>query len=434
MKQTTIKEYILQESLLKAQDKVLVALSGGADSVALLRLLLDLGYTCEAAHCNFHLRGEESNRDEAFVRQLCSQQNVKLHVTHFDTELEAAQRRISIEMAARELRYQWFEEIRLACGAAAIAVAHHRDDSVETFLLNLMRGTGINGLRGIRPKNGHIIRPLLCIWRHDIIAYLKRIGQSYVTDSTNLQDEYMRNKIRLNLLPLMESIHPSVQESILQTAHHLTEASLIYTQAVQEALQRIRKDGDICIGKLLEEPAPQTLLHEVLSPLGFNSAQIGDIFKALGRQSGKVFLSNSHQVVRDRELLLIERRATPQKPLLSYRTQPYTSDFQIPQSSHIACLDAQKVSQPLNLRLYRPGDYFIPFGMKGRKKVSDYLTDRKRSLFQKQKQWVLCSGEEIVWLVGERIDQRFCIGPNTRQVLMIELVQHDLPHTPSSQP
>lgn len=427
MKPTIIKEYIQQEALLKAGDKVLVALSGGADSVALLRVLLELGYTCEAAHCNFHLRGEESNRDEAFVRQLCSQCKVILHVTDFDTQQEAARRRISIEMAARELRYQWFEEVRLSCRAAAIAVAHHRDDSVETFLLNLMRGTGIHGLRGIRPQNGHIIRPLLRVWRRDIVAYLDRIGQPYVTDSTNLQDEYMRNKIRLNLLPLMESIHPSVQESILQTSHHLAEASLIYTQAVQEALQRIRQEEGICIEKLLKEPAPQTLLHEALSPLGFNSTQISDIFRSLGSQSGKQFLSDSHQVVRDRKLLLIERRDARQKPHLACRTLPLTPGFQIPKSSHIACLDVHKVILPLTLRLYRPGDSFIPFGMKGRKKVSDYLTDRKRSLLQKQNQWVLCSGEEIVWLVGERIDQRFCIGPDTREILQVEIMQHEVP-------
>ena len=172
------------------------------------------GYDCEAAHCNFHLRGAESDRDEAFVRQLCVKQQVSLHTVHFDTARTAEERHISIEMAARELRYGWFEEIRQKINADAIAVAHHQDDSVETLLLNLIRGTGINGLRGIRPKNGHIVRPLLCLERKEIISYLNRIGQDYVTDSTNLQDEYTRNKIRLNLLPMMQEINPSVKESI----------------------------------------------------------------------------------------------------------------------------------------------------------------------------------------------------------------------------
>ena len=223
-----VVQYIERHKLFSLDDKILVALSGGADSVALLRLLLSLGYTCEAAHCNFHLRGAESDRDEHFVRQLCLEHRVTLHTVHFNTEQEAKERHISIEMAARELRYAWFEKTREACSAAVIAVAHHQDDSVETLLLNLIRGTGINGLRGIRPRNGHIVRPLLCLDRKEITGYLESIGQSYVTDSTNLQDEYTRNKIRLNLLPMMQEINPSVKESILKTAEHLDDAASIY--------------------------------------------------------------------------------------------------------------------------------------------------------------------------------------------------------------
>ena len=222
-----VKQYIDRHELFSSSDKILVALSGGADSVALLRLLQAMGYTCDAAHCNFHLRDKESERDENFVRQLCKELQVQLHITHFETVKEAKSRHLSIEMAARELRYKWFEEIRKTCGATVIAVAHHQDDSVETLLLNLIRGTGINGLRGIRPKNGKIVRPLLCLNRKEILDYLSDIGQEYVTDSTNLQDEYTRNKIRLNLLPLMQEINPSVKESILKTAEHLNDAASV---------------------------------------------------------------------------------------------------------------------------------------------------------------------------------------------------------------
>ena len=197
-------------------DTVVCAVSGGADSVSMLHVLLSLqdtlGIRVEAAHFNHHLRGAESDRDEHFVRQLCLEHRVTLHTVHFNTEQEAKERHISIEMAARELRYAWFEKTREACSAAVIAVAHHQDDSVETLLLNLIRGTGINGLRGIRPRNGHIVRPLLCLDRKEIVGYLESIGQAYVTDSTNLQDEYTRNKIRLNLLPMMQEINPSVKE------------------------------------------------------------------------------------------------------------------------------------------------------------------------------------------------------------------------------
>ena len=300
MNKKKIAQYIDQEKLFTREDKILVTLSGGADSVALLRLLLDMGYTCEAAHCNFHLRGDESVRDEMFVRELCLQLEVPLHVQHFQTTEEAEKRHISIEMAARELRYAWFEQLRLQQGADVIAVAHHKDDSVETLLLNLIRGTGINGLLGIRPKNGNIVRPLLCLDRKEITEYLQEIGQSYVTDSTNLQDEYTRNKIRLNLLPLMQEINPSVKESLLRTAEHLNDAALLYKKGIEEGKQKVQTEQGILISVLLQESAPETLLFEILSPLGFNSAQIKDIFTSLNGQPGKIFLSGEWRVIKDR--------------------------------------------------------------------------------------------------------------------------------------
>lgn len=419
MDKQKVARYIDRYKLFSPGDKILVALSGGADSVALLRLLLALGYTCEAAHCNFHLRGQESERDEMFVRQLCREQQVPLHVIHFDTEKEAKERHISIEMAARELRYDWFEKTRKECSAATIAVAHHQDDSVETFLLNLIRGTGINGLRGIHPKNGYITRPLLCLDRKQVIDYLKDIGQDYVTDSTNLQDEYTRNKIRLNLLPLMQEINPSVKESILSTAEHLDDAAIIYKKGIDEAKQRIQTPEGIRISALLLEPSAETVLFEILYPLGFNASQVQDIFRALYGQPGKVFASTGWRVVKDRELLLIEPRQEVVKPILDIRESDYTPDFTIPREKNTACFDADKIHHPLSLRLWKQGDTFVPFGMKGRKKVSDYLTDRKFSLLHKEQQWVLCAGDDIIWLVGERADNRFRIDDATRKILII---------------
>lgn len=419
MDKQKVARYIDRHKLFSPEDKILVALSGGADSVALLRLLLALGYTCEAAHCNFHLRGQESERDEMFVRQLCREQQVPLHVIHFDTEKEAKERHISIEMAARELRYDWFEKIREECSAATIAVAHHQDDSVETFLLNLIRGTGINGLRGIHPKNGYITRPLLCLDRKQVIDYLKDIGQDYVTDSTNLQDEYTRNKIRLNLLPMMQEINPSVKESILSTAEHLDDAAIIYKKGIDEAKQRIQTHAGIRISALLLEPKAETVLFEILYPLGFNASQVQDIFRALYGQPGKVFVSIGWRVVKDRELLLIERRQEALKPVLGIKELDNTPDFTIPRDKNTACFDADKIHHPLSLRLWKQGDTFVPFGMKGRKKVSDYLTDRKFSVLRKERQWVLCAGDDIIWLVGERADNRFRIDDATRKILII---------------
>lgn len=420
MEKERVIQYINQERLFAPTDKILIALSGGADSVALLCLLQTLGYDCEAAHCNFHLRGEESDRDEAFVRRLCSRRQIQLHTIHFDTTRIAEERHISIEMAARELRYEWFEEVRKTCNAAVIAVAHHQDDSVETFLLNLIRGTGINGLRGIRPKNGHIVRPLLCLSRKEIINYLNRIGQDYVTDSTNLQDEYTRNKIRLNLLPMMQEINPSVKESILGTAGHLNDASVLYKKGIEEGRKRVQTTEGIRIDALMQEPAPETLLFEILHPLGFNAAQVKDIYRSLEGQSGKVFVSEKWRVVKDREYLLVETCRKAVQPKLAMEEYDFTEDFVIPRDKETACFDADKLLHPLSLRRWQQGDSFIPFGMKGRKKVSDYMTDRKFSLSRKEQQWVLCCGDDIIWLVGERTDNRFRADENTRRVVIVK--------------
>lgn len=419
MNMQKISQYIHQYNLFSSEDKILVALSGGADSVALLRLLLTLGYTCEAAHCNFHLRGAESDRDESFVRQLCKDLQVPLHIIHFDTEKEAVERHISIEMAARELRYAWFENIRNECGANVIAVAHHQDDSVETLLLNLIRGTGINGLRGIQPQNGNIVRPLLCLDRKEIIDYLQDIKQDYVTDSTNLQDEYTRNKIRLNLLPMMQDINPSVKESILKASQHLNDAAIIYNKGIEEAKLRVLTKEGISIHALQQEPAPETILFEILYPLGFNAAQVKDIYRALDGQSGKVFTSANFRVIKDRDLLLTSPVQEITKPILEITEQAYTQDFIIPRDKNKACFDADKLQHPLSLRLWQQGDTFVPFGMKGKKKVSDYLTDRKFSLPRKEQQWVLCCGEDIIWLVGERTDNRFRVDEKTKKVIII---------------
>lgn len=425
MKKQKIADFIGREGLFLPGEKILVALSGGADSVGLLRLLGELGYACEAAHCNFHLRGGESDGDEAFVRELCGGLGVPLHVAHFDTEGEAERRRMSVEMAARELRYGWFEEVRRECGAVAVAVAHHRDDSVETMLLNLVRGTGIEGLRGIRPKNGKVVRPLLCLWRREILDYLESIGQGYVTDSTNLQEGYLRNRIRLRLLPMMREMNPSVMRTLWRTAERLDEAAMFYRQGVEEAKRRVLADGGIRIGALLAEPGAETLLFEILHPMGFGASRVRDVFRSLRGQPGKVFVAGNRRVVKDRELLLLEEVREARMPVLEMKECRRTEDFVVPRDRDTACFDADSLREPLSLRLRREGDSFVPFGMRGRRKVSDYLTDRKFSLAQKERQWVLCCGEEIVWLVGERTDNRFRVDPDTERLLIVRRIEPD---------
>ncbi|KAA6340080.1 tRNA(Ile)-lysidine synthase [termite gut metagenome] len=421
-----VAQYIKQEKLLLPAGKVLVALSGGADSVALLRILLSLGYDCEAAHCNFRLRGEESDRDEAFVRELCRELHIPLHVTSFETSQYAKEKRISIEMAARELRYDWFAEIKETSGASAIAVAHHKDDNAETLLLNLIRGTGISGLCGIRPKKGDIVRPLLCLSRDEITDYLRHIKQEYVTDSTNLQDDYTRNKIRLHILPLMREINPSIADSLVATGKYLSEVGCIYHKSMEESKARVLVAEGILIEALLREPSPRALLFEILHPLGFNSAQTEDVFMSLAGQSGKQFASKEWRVIKDRELLYIEKRGSSDEDVPPFRLvikeQTLSPEFVIPRDKRSACFDADKITQPFTVRKVRQGDVFVPFGMEGTKLVSDYLTDRKFSLPRKEQQWALCvAGEEIVWLIGERTDDRFRVDDSTRRVIVVTL-------------
>lgn len=422
MLEQKVNAFVREMRLFGKTDKVLVALSGGADSVALLRVLLHLGYRCEAAHCNFHLRGEESMRDEAFVVSLTEKLGVRLYRTDFDTEAYAAAKGISIEMAARDLRYEWFGNLREEIGAEVIAVAHHRNDSVETLLLNLVRGTGINGLRGIRAVNGRVVRPLLCVDRNEILSYLERLGQNFVTDSTNLQDNFTRNKIRHQVIPVLETINPSAVEAMADTAARLSEVAEIYGKAMEAAVARVVTDGiSLDAEALWHETAPKSVLHEVLYPLGTNVSQQRDIYRCLrSGESGKVFYTATHVLLVDHGRLCWKPKETVErKPVLKWELVEVDDSFVVPKDIAVACLDADKINGALTLRRWRSGDRFVPFGMTGFKSVRNYLRDRKQSLFDKERQLVVCSGDDIVWVVEERTDNRFRVTPETRKVLKI---------------
>lgn len=433
-----VRTYIEKQQLLSGDGPVLVGLSGGADSVALLALLVQLDYPCVALHCNFHLRGDESVRDEQFAREMARTLDVPFYKIDFDTAAYGAEHHLSIEMAARELRYNWFEEMRLRLGAQAIAVAHHRDDSVETVLMNLVRGTGIRGLGGIRPKNGYVVRPLLAVSRSEILDWLAEQQLSYVTDSTNLSDAYTRNFIRLRVLPLLEELNPSVKAAIARTADHLAETEAIYLHVVEKARRELLKeDFRIPIARLMEYPSPATILYELLKPYGFTRQVADDVFRSLTGESGKMFYSPDYRLLKDREYLLLspvkkeeEREYTFtvddiveevwRGPVeLSFFKSVITTDFCFRKDKHIAYFDYDKLSFPLTLRKWKEGDWFIPFGMKGRKKLSDYFSDHKFSRMDKEQTWLLCSGENILWIVGERSDNRFCIDKTTKSVLVV---------------
>ena len=302
-----IQQFIEKNQLLESRKLYLVGLSGGADSVALLLILRELGYRIEAAHCNFKLRGEESDRDEIFVRELCTHYNIPIHVIHFDTKEYANLHKVSIEMAARDLRYGYFRQLCKDINAEGVCIAHHRDDAVETLLMNLLRGAGIHGLTGIRPKNDIVIRPLLCVSRQEILEYLDSIGQSYVTDSTNLVDDVLRNKIRLRVLPLLEEIAPGATVNIDKTANYLREAEQVYEAEMQREKSMLSIDaGEVSITELLQQPSPSAFLHEWLSPLGFNTSQTEQILHAVNGEPGREFMSATHTLVVDRTSILVE--------------------------------------------------------------------------------------------------------------------------------
>ena len=478
-----VRHFAHHHQLFTPRGKYIIALSGGADSVSLLLVLKhlesELGITLEAAHCNFHLRGDESLRDEEFCKQLCRRLHVPLHLVHFDTHAYADLHHVSIEMAARDLRYAYFEQLRRDIHAHDICVAHHRDDSVETLLLNLVRGTGLRGLRGIQPRNAHIIRPLLSHSRQQIEQYLDALGESYVTDSTNLHNDVKRNKIRLDVMPLLHELNPSVSQSIFETSLRVTEALKIFDDAIQRSIADVTTppSGDTCRGctclkctnqavekcpnqpvencttpqtqnspliisvdRLKQQPSPEYTLHEILSPRGFTSAQIEQIYTSLDTNpTGKIITSCTHELAFDRSTLILQPK-TPTalvRPMhipetgtyvlsdnlkLKVETEECGDHYEPSRTADCASLDASDIKFPLTLRHIQPGDRFVPFGMTGTKLLSDYLTDRKKNIFEKRAQLVLTDAQQrILWLVGERTDNRFRITTHTQRALRLTI-------------
>jgi tRNA(Ile)-lysidine synthase len=434
-----IKKYIEKETLIEPGAKVIVGVSGGADSMVLWSILRDLGYECLAAHCNFHLRGKESGRDEQFVTDYAAALHLPLFTTGFDTIAIANERKISIEMAARELRYIWFEQLRQAQSAEAVAVAHHCNDNVETLLLNLIRGTGIQGLTGIKPKKEYIVRPLLGVSKADILHYAAANEIPYIVDSSNLTDDYTRNKIRRRLIPLLQSLNPGIETTLLRTINHLDEVSKIYRSHISEAKKQIFDDCNLTLSipRLLLYPSPESILFEVLKEYGFKKEVIEEIMPALEGQSGKEFFSEEYRLIKDREhLLLVSRQIKEETPVfsidvtdkeiclpfqMSLEIQEKNKDMEFAKDKKTAYFDMDKLTFPLILRKWQAGDRFIPFGMKGSRKLSDYFNDHKFTKPEKENSWLLCSGQEIIWIVGHRSGERFKVKKSTKSVVIFKL-------------
>ena len=372
-----VELYIRNRELIRKDQLVLVALSGGADSVALLRVLHELGYHQHALHCNFHLRGEESNRDERFVTRLCQEQGIPLSIKHFHTREYARGQHMSIEMAARAQRYEWFREQIRAHKAQGIAVAHHRDDQAETLLLNLLRGTGLRGMAGMWSHRDGVIRPLLCVGRQDILRYLASACQDYVTDSTNLERDAIRNRIRMDVLPLLEAINPQATSALASLGNIIQGSMPHYREGIRQGMQA-----------------------RGITPQRF----------------GRQWLTGT---LLDRADLVAEEKGTEARmPAIEERIV----DKMQPAQPDTAYFDADRLQATLHTRRVRRGDRMIPLGMKGWKLVSDLMTDRKLNRFQKERQCVVTSGEDIIWAVGLRTDNRFRVTTQTTRILQLRAV------------
>jgi tRNA(Ile)-lysidine synthase len=429
-----VQNFITERSLFNKEDKLILGISSGADSVCLMQILLALGYRFDLAHCNFNLRGNESDQDEVFVRKLAKEYQLQLHVKHFETQRYASENKISIQMAARDLRYAWFHDLLASENAKYIAIAHHTNDDAETFFINLVRGSGLKGLLGIKEKIDSIVRPLMAVSRAEIEQFLKENDISFREDSSNTSLKYLRNKIRHELMPLLGEMNPSIQQTISDEMKILEGVAQVYYAKIDKVRKEVIQNENgiiqLRIAALLELDPLNNYLYELLSPYGFST--IGSIAKSLNGQSGKQFFSSTHQLVVDREYILIstlEKEDAVFKILkgdlkletpiaINFRT---VLDKNIILDSKIAQLDFDKLQFPLTLRKWKDGDKFTPLGMQSFKKISDFFIDNKFSILDKNKQWLLCSGEDIVWVVGHRIDDRYKLQSKTKKVYIAKI-------------
>ncbi|MDR0415536.1 MAG: tRNA lysidine(34) synthetase TilS [Prevotellaceae bacterium] len=464
-----LKSYIAHNKLLCHADALLVTVSGGVDSMTLLHLLRAAGYRVAVAHCNFRLRGSESDGDEQLVRSCCSQQNIPIFVAHFDTREYAKKNAISIQMAARELRYAWFESVAAEHGFDKIAVAHNANDNVETFFLNLARSTGLRGLSGMAAAQGRIVRPLLFASRPEILRYAQEHSILFREDSSNSQVKYARNRIRHNILTELAALNPSILPTIQGCMERIRATQCLVAGIVDDLQKRacFRQENRLYI-KISELPAeqPEFWLFELLHEYGFSGATAGDVAAALNGSPGKVFYSSTHRLLKDRELLIVAPKEEPngdndgdtveaaEKALEVESRKPKVagdatvtlteeglnglkvkaggrifsfevvsaSGIRLNQGGCVAMLDYDALQFPLRLRRWQAGDRFVPLGMKGEKKLSDFLTDSKLSLFEKQEQLLLCSANgNVAWVAGRRIGNRYRVTESTRRILKVTL-------------
>ncbi len=434
-------KYISDNNLFSKQDKIILTVSGGADSITMLDLFSKANFSFAIAHCNFNLRGNDSVKDAEFVEALSKKHNAPFYTISFDTINYSKENGISIEMAARELRYNWFEKIRIKDKYNFIATAHHKDDLIETLFINLSRGCGISGLTGFKNKSNFIIRPMLFANKNDIDLYVKQNKLDYKHDYTNDDTEIIRNNFRHKIIPLFEKINPNFKNSILKSINNFNDIEKIYFKSINTEKNNIitanKNIIKIDIKKLLNLEASKTYLYEFLKEYNFNSSNVDDIYASLTSQSGKIFYSKTHILNKDRDFLIINKIESKNnniniisadiksisKPIkLKFESKNNKVDFKTT-NNNIAYLDKDKLKFPLRLRLWENGDYFYPLGMNKKKKMSDFLIDNKISLIEKENIYVLTSDENIIWIVGHRIDNRFKITDETKDIIKITYIK-----------
>lgn len=437
---TGFTSYIEKEQLFTRDQPLLLAVSGGVDSVVMAHLFKAAGFTFSIAHCNFQLRGDESLRDEAFVEDLATRMQVPFYKVRFDTMSHTTTHRVSIQVAARQLRYEWLERTMVKTDCSYIVTAHHMQDNAETVLMNLCKGTGIAGLHGILPKQAFLVRPLLFAQKADILAYATQHGIPFVEDSSNITVKYTRNFFRHKVIPVIQETFPGVVSNVAGSIERFREAEILYAQAIEKHLKRlVVEKGNmymIPVLKLQKTIPMQTVAWEIFRQYGCSPAQLPQVIELLNSSSGKLVETSSHRIIRDRQWLLVtpltEEEAAviviekdrssvaTSTGILRLKTSARKDTTGIPAAAHIACLDRQSLQYPLLLRKWKQGDYFYPLGMRKKKKLSRFFIDQKLSLPQKENIWVLESARRVVWIVGLRIDDRFKITDHTKELLTIE--------------
>ena len=429
--------YIHEYKLFDTKSKILLAISGGIDSVCLADILIRSGYNVEFAHCNFKLREEESDQDEIFVSDLAKKYKIPFHHISFDTNHYALSNKLSIQMAARELRYEWFEKVRREISADYIAIAHNQNDNIETFLINLINGTGLKGLRAIQNKNKFIVRPLMFASRNQIGEYVKLRSLNFREDSSNKSKKYQRNKVRHDLMPLLKQINPSIENTIADEIEIIKNTYSIFKEQVDRVVKEISCQTDdgikISKNKLIKLEPIDTYLYEILNVFGFTDLK--SIKNSILSNPGKQFFSKSHRLLIDREFVFIEKIEDDffKDILIDESTlilsSPLNISFKISSNDQMdkikdtACFDYEKLVFPLVIRKWKSGDKFIPSGMKGFKKLSDFFIDNKINRLLKEKTLLICSNDDIIWVIGHRIDERYKATSKTKKMYIANLLE-----------